>query len=279
MIDEVLIQKEDRLKRDLSVYQTLAIAYSGGVDSTYLAAIAHSVLGQEAQMILADSPSLPQTERSSALEIARSRGWNMTIINTEEFKNDSYLNNDNNRCYLCKSELFEKMRTYALNHHIRYMAYGAIEDDKMEYRPGQKAAAEYQVVAPLQSIGLFKKEIRHLSKALGLPTWNKPSMACLSSRIPTGSRITEAKLKQVEEVEEILRSFGFYQYRARHHDNLCRIEIDPLDFHKILDEEIRHKMINQIQSRGFRFVTLDLLGYRPGSTAPHSIPANVQKIA
>jgi uncharacterized protein len=265
---EVLLEKEAQLKMLLAGYESLAVAYSGGVDSTYLADVAHEVLGRRARMLLADSPSIPRSEVASAKSLAAARDWDLEVLFTEEFQKEEYLVNNGRRCYVCKSELFEKMRRYALDNHIAVLAYGAIEDDKLDpTRLGTIAAREHAVVAPLQEAGLSKVEIRELSRRRGLPTWNKASFACLSSRFPAGTRVTLSDMAKVERAEETLRRLGFRQFRARHHGEVCRIEIDPEDFRKVLEPEFRAQLVREVRSAGYRFVTLDLAGYRTGSTA------------
>lgn len=262
------LEKEDRLKRLLRGYGKLAVAYSGGVDSAYLADVAHEALGDGVTMILADSPSIPRAEVAEAAALAEARNWNLRVIFTDEFANEEYLKNDGRRCYFCKSELFDKMRAYADENGIRVMAYGAIVDDLGDpTRLGAVAAAERTVVAPLQEARLSKVEIRQLSRRRALPTWNKASFACLSSRFPTGARVTVDAISQVERAEEVLRGLGFRQYRARHHGDLCRIEIDLADFSRLTDPELRRTLVREITAAGYRHVTLDLAGYRSGSTA------------
>ena len=263
--------KEKLLRHLIADYRSLAVAYSGGVDSTYLSAIAHEAVNRNAHIVLADSASIPRSELNDAVSLAEQKGWNLSVIQTEEFEDPAYLANDANRCYLCKTELFEKMSAFARTHQIPVLAYGAIEDDKLDHRPGQRAADEYRVVAPLQDAGLSKKEIRELSEALGLPTAGKASFACLSSRFPTGSRISNEKVKQVEAVEELLKRKGFYQYRARHHGDICRIELDPVDFQKMMAVPVREEIVAHVKALGFRFVTLDLAGYHTGSTAARPV--------
>ena len=261
--------KEERLKSLLRGYGTLAIAYSGGVDSTYLADVAHETLGAGVRMLLADSPSLPRSELEEAREIARSRNWHLVIIETDEFSNETFLRNDGKRCYICKDELFTRMRRYAQENRIAVLAYGETADDLADpTRVGKLAAGEHKVVAPLLEAGLMKEEIRQLSRRRGLPTWNKASFACLSSRIPAGTPLTIDALNKVERAEEFLKTLGFRQYRARHHGDLCRIEIDPDDFDRLMQPETRKRIVEEIRRIGYRHVTLDLAGYRTGSTAP-----------
>ncbi|MBN2704386.1 MAG: ATP-dependent sacrificial sulfur transferase LarE [Pontiellaceae bacterium] len=258
-------EKEKALLEALKQYQKLAIAYSGGVDSTYLAACAHQALGDNAILIIADSPSIPREELAEAIGIAEERGWNLRVIQTREHENESYLQNKGDRCFHCKNELFSRMKAILEASEGLVLAHGAIEDDKGDIRPGTQAAANHEVVAPLQDAGLYKSEIRLLSERRGLPTARKASFACLGSRFPTGTRIDLNAMSQVESAENILRAHGYRQYRIRHHDNLCRIEIEPADFNKLMSE--RTELVAAIKKTGYRFVTLDLTGYTMGSSA------------
>jgi uncharacterized protein len=267
-LPETLLAKESALKARLEAYGALAIAYSGGVDSAYLAEIAHEALGARAAMVLADSPSIPRSEVAAAEQLAQDRGWNFTRIATSEFENEAFLKNDGTRCYFCKSELFTRMDHYARMHGISVMAYGEIADDRLDpTRVGARAAKEHQVVAPLADAGLHKQEIRALSQRRGLPTWDKPSFACLSSRFPVGTRVDLDEMQKIEAAEELLKGLGFRQYRARHHGDICRIELDPADFARLLDPLVRAPLASQIRALGYKHVALDLLGYRTGSTA------------
>ncbi|MBN2164282.1 MAG: ATP-dependent sacrificial sulfur transferase LarE [Pontiellaceae bacterium] len=258
-------EKELILLDELKSYGTIAIAYSGGVDSTYLADCAHEMLGHDAMMVIADSPSIPREELQEAIDIATERGWNLRIIKTSEHLKDEYLQNKGDRCFHCKNELFTKMENILSEFGDIVLAHGAIEDDKGDIRPGTQAAANHCVVAPLQNAGLYKKEIRILSERRGLPTARKASFACLGSRFPTGTRIELEAMSQVEKAEAILRARGYRQYRIRHHGDLCRIEIDPLDFEKLMNE--RTEIVETFRNIGYRFVTLDLSGYSMGSSA------------
>ncbi len=267
-IPEEVMTKEAKLEELIKGYGTIAVAYSGGVDSTYLADVAHDTLGEKAAIILADSPSLPRTELEEASALAKERNWNFVLVHTKEFEEDGFLKNEGNRCYFCRSELFKHMRSYADEQGIEILAYGAIVEDAFDpTRVGAIAAKENGVVSPLQDADLNKDEIRQLSRRRGLPTSEKASFACLASRVPKGTRVTTTALSQVEQCEEVLKSFGFHQYRVRHHENLCRIEIDLNDIDKILDNDIREQIVRDISATGYRFVTLDLAGYRTGSTA------------
>lgn len=266
--DNETLGKEQRLKDLLSSYGAMAVAFSGGVDSAYLADVANDVLGKNARILLADSPSVPRSEVAEASDLARSRGWNFQIINTDEFDNEAYLRNDGTRCYHCRSELFAKIRAYVEQSDIRVVAYGEIVDDLADTtRLGAKAAREYRVVSPLVDVNLSKTEIRALSQRRALPTHDKPSFACLSSRFPVGTRVNIDDLRKVEAAEEALKRHGFKQYRARHHGDTCRIEVDPADIPKLVDESLRQALVRDIAAAGYKYVTLDLMGYRTGSTA------------
>jgi uncharacterized protein len=258
-------EKEHVLLEELQSYGSLAVAYSGGVDSSYLADCAHEALDANAMMIIADSPSIPRAELQGAIDLATERGWNLRVIQTDEHLNDEYLKNKGDRCFHCKNELFTKMETILSEFGEVVLAHGAIEDDKGDIRPGTQAAANHCVVAPLQNAGLFKTEIRTLSERRGLPTAEKASFACLGSRFPTGTRIELEAMTQVEKAEAILRARGYAQYRVRHHGNVCRIEIEPADFSKMINE--RAELVAAIKKTGYRFVALDLDGYSMGSTA------------
>lgn len=262
--------KEEALKSLFASYGSVAVAYSGGLDSTYLADVAHEVLGGNAHIIIADSPSIPRSELKEASELARSRGWNLHIMVTEEFKDEAYTMNDGKRCYYCRRGLFTKMTAYAKEHGVAVIAYGAVADDLADAtRVGHLAAKEFTVAAPLQEVQLFKTEIRPLSARRNLPTADKASFACLASRIPTGTPVSAETLSQVERVEETLKRLGFRQYRARHHDDLCRIELDPADFPRALEPSVREEVVREALAAGYRFVALDLGGYRTGSMAAH----------
>ena len=258
-------EKEQALLEELKAYGALAVAYSGGVDSTYLADCAHEALGDHALMVIADSPSIPREELQEAIDMATARGWNLRVIQTSEHLKDEYLANEGDRCFHCKNELFSKMETILSEFDDIVLAHGAIEDDKGDVRPGTQAAANHCVVAPLQNAGLYKKDIRILSERRGLPTARKASFACLGSRFPTGTRIDVESMTQIEKAEAILRARGYRQYRIRHHGDLCRIEIDPLDFDKLMNE--RTEIVDAVRKTGYRFVTLDLSGYSMGSSA------------
>ncbi len=265
---ETALAKEVTLKALLEAYGSMVVAYSGGVDSTYLADVAHETLGAHARLVLADSPSIPRSEFDEAKALAAARGWNLTVIETDEFSVEEFLRNDARRCYICKGELFKQMTAFARTEGIARMAYGETADDLADpTRLGKLAAQEYEAVAPLLEAGMLKDEIRLLSLRRGLPTWNKASFACLASRFPKGTRLTVEALARVERAEELLKGMGFHQYRARHHGDICRIEVDPAELPKLVEPEVRETLLRELQAAGYRYVTIDLAGYRTGSTA------------
>ncbi len=267
-IDATLLEKEARLITLLTGYGSLAVAYSGGVDSTYLADVAHEALGEKACMIIADSPSIPRAELKEATELAAARGWRLLTIETTEFENEEYLKNDGKRCYHCKAELFTKMRDYARELGVAVLSYGAILDDLQDTtRVGAVAAREHKVFAPLQEAGISKEDIRVLSRRRGLPTADKASFACLSSRFPKGMRVSVEAMRQVEQAEEALKALGFRQYRARHHGDICRVEVGADEVTRAVEPAVRESIVKAVRAAGFRFVTLDLAGYKTGSTA------------
>ena len=259
------------LRELLSGYGSCVIAYSGGVDSVFLAKVAHEVLGDRSLAAIADSPSLPRRELQEALEIAERFGIPVRVLQTQEFNDPRYLSNPENRCYFCKHALFRELEPMARSLGYRVLAYGENASDIGDHRPGAKAADEFQVRAPLKEVGLTKAEIREISAHLGLPTADKPQMACLSSRIPTGEAVTEEKLRMVEEAEAFLRDQGFYDLRVRHHElggalkaHLARIEVGPKEFHRWGDAVLRESVVLRLRSLGYGLVTVDLNGYRRG---------------
>ena len=271
--------KLDQLRAQLHSYGSCLVAYSGGVDSVFLARVAHDVLGERSLAVIADSPSLPRRELEEALEIAKKFSIPVRVVRTAEFENPSYLANPNDRCYFCKHELFSELAPLARAENFRVIAYGENASDTGDFRPGAKAAAEFQVCAPLKDAGLTKAEVRELSAQLGLPTADKPQMACLSSRIPYGEAVTEGKLKMIEEAENLLRDLGFYDVRVRHHElgglghaALARIEVGPAEMERVLRDENFRRIAEALKTIGYAHVTLDLQGYRRGSTNERFAP-------
>ena len=241
----------------------IIIAYSGGTDSTLVLKIAHDVLGDHAIAMTAVSASLAATDRIEAQEIASLIGARHILVNTDETANPEYLANTSNRCFLCKTDTYDKLAAYAQAHGFHAIVDGTNADDAHDYRPGRKAANQHNVRSPLLEAGLTKAEIRELSKGLGLPNWEKPAAACLSSRIPYGTQITLQALSQVERAEALVHSLGLRQLRVRHHDSIARIEVEPDDFPLLLKH--RQEIVNGLKSLGYTYVTLDLGGFRSGS--------------
>ena len=270
--------KLDQLKAVLHGCGRTLVAYSGGVDSVLLAKVAHDALGDKALAVIADSPSLPRRELQEALEVAEQFGFPVRVIKTKEMADANYTSNPSNRCYFCKGELFLSLAEIAQREGWQTIVYGENASDAGDYRPGTVAAKEYQVRAPLKEVGLTKTEIRELSTELGLPTADKPAMACLSSRIPYGEPVTEEALGMIEAAENVLRDAGFYEVRVRHHVAgkskletrnpkifMARIEVGADELGKLLDEEVRELVAQALKKIGYAYVTVDLQGYRRGS--------------
>jgi uncharacterized protein len=265
----VLSDKFNQLRELLRSYDSCLVAYSGGVDSVFLARVALDVLGQKSLAAIADSPSLPRRELEEALAIAKQFEIPVRVVRTLEFQNAEYLANPNNRCYFCKHELFTELEPLARAEGFAVIAYGENASDIGDHRPGAQAAAEFQVRAPLKEAGLTKADIRELSAQLGLPTADKPQMACLSSRIPYGEVVSPEKLQMIEQAENILRDLGFYDVRVRHHElklgQLARIEVGVGEIQRFLAEDTAGRVTAAIKALGYLHVTLDLQGYRRGS--------------
>ena len=288
--------KLEALRALLKSYGSCLVAYSGGVDSVFLARVAHEMLGDRALAAIADSPSLPRRELAEALAIAAQFAFPVRVLKTQEFANENYTANPANRCYFCKHELFEELTPLAKVEKFAVIAYGENASDIGDFRPGAQAAAEFQVRAPLKEAGLTKAEIRELSTQLGLPTADKPQMACLSSRVPYGETVTPQKLKMIEQAEYVLRDLGFHDVRVRHHEmkgveslnrstvksgnahtastiqpfngstNLARIELAPAEIPALLANGKLATVAEELKKIGYAHVTLDLQGYRRGST-------------
>jgi uncharacterized protein len=255
--------KLDQLRELLRSYGSCLVAYSGGVDSVFLARVARDVLGDKSLAVIADSPSLPRRELDEALALAEKFQFPVRVVRTQEFQNPNYTANPANRCYFCKHELFTELEPIARDEKFAVIAYGENASDVGDFRPGAQAAKEFQVRAPLKEVGLTKVEIRELSAQLGLPTADKPQMACLSSRIPYGEPVTTEALAMIEAAENVLRDAGFYEVRVRHHKNIARIEVGADELLQLV--EMRETVARALKEIGYTFVTVDLQGYRRGS--------------
>ncbi|HEY5587751.1 MAG TPA: ATP-dependent sacrificial sulfur transferase LarE [Candidatus Paceibacterota bacterium] len=257
--------KFQKLKDNLRDLGSVAIAYSGGVDSTFLLKVAADVLGNSVIAITAKSSTYPEREFKEAVKYIEGIGAKHIVIISEELEIEGFAKNPVNRCYYCKKELFSKIRKVADDNNINAVLDGSNADDASDFRPGMKAARELEVISPLKDAGFTKNDIRELSKRLGVPTWNKPAFACLSSRFPYGNEITVEKLSMVERAEQFLLDLGFRQIRVRHHEDIARVEVNAEERDKFFDIKMMDKVGNELKSIGFKYVTLDLLGYRTGS--------------
>ncbi len=253
------------LQTILQDMESVLVAYSGGVDSALLLKVAHDVLGERAVGAIASSPAYAGEETEEALEVARRMGITVLTLQTHELEDERYVVNDLNRCYFCKTELFTQLEPLAVEHQLSHIAYGLNMDDLGDFRPGQRAAREFQVRAPLKEAGLGKSEIRALARLLDVPVWNKPAMACFSSRIPYGTRVDVASLSKIYQAEKLLRSLGFHQLRVRHHDTIARIEVERSELPRLLEDETSRVVTEGLRKIGYLYITVDLQGFRSGS--------------
>jgi len=253
------------LKALLAAMKSVLVAFSGGVDSAYLLAVAKEVMGDAAHAVTAVSSTYSPREVESARQMAAHLGVPLEILETDEFSDERFVANPKERCYWCKTELFGKLARRAAELGCSAVLDGSNADDTGDFRPGMKAARELGVRSPLMEVGLTKAEIRAESRRMGLPTWNKPSYACLASRIPYGTRITPEIVARIEACECFLRDAGFSQVRVRHHGNLARIEVGPEEFARVIEPRLRERLVAAVKALGYTYVTLDLQGYRTGS--------------
>ncbi len=262
---DALHEKKQKLEQYLQELGSVAVAFSSGVDSTFLLKVAKDVLKDKVIAVTAKSCSFPNRELQEATAFCEKEGIRQVVIESEELEIDGFRQNPKNRCYICKKELFTKILDVAAANGIEYVAEGSNLDDNGDYRPGLIAVAELGVKSPLRQAGLTKEDIRQLSKELDLPTWDKPSFACLASRFVYGETISEEKLRMVDRAEQLLLDLGFKQFRVRIHGNIARIEVLPQEFPRLVEEGVRDKVCSTLHELGFAYVTMDLQGYRTGS--------------
>ncbi|MDO4475776.1 MAG: ATP-dependent sacrificial sulfur transferase LarE [Lachnospiraceae bacterium] len=276
-MEQALLTKYEKLKAYLASLESVAVAFSSGVDSTFLLYAAKEALGDQVIAVTASSCSFPERELKEATQYCESMGIRHFIVRSEELEIEGFSHNPKNRCYLCKRELFEKIGKLAKEQGIREVAEGSNLDDNGDYRPGLQAVAELGVKSPLREVGFTKQEIRDLSEYLHLPTWNKQSFACLSSRFPYGDLISEKKLKMVDRAEQLLLDLGFHQLRVRIHGDLARVELLPEEFPRFMEETTRRTVYEKFKEYGFAYVALDVLGYRTGSMNETLDPGDLRK--
>ena len=257
--------KYEHLQTILRDMESVLVAYSGGVDSALLLKVAYDVLGTRAMGVIASSPAYAAEETEEALAVAEQMGISVITLETHELEDERYITNDFNRCYFCKTELFTQLKPLAKQHNLRHIAYGVNKDDDGDFRPGQRAAREFSVRGPLKEAGMGKREIRAVARLLGVPVWDKPAMACFSSRIPYGNKIDIATLQMIYKAEKLLRDLGFRQVRVRHHDKIARIEVERTELPRLFEDQISRIVTDGLRKIGYTYVTVDLLGYRTGS--------------